>query len=655
MLTVLTLALALVAVEGSRRSVAVFHSKNLRLHDNPVLLRGSLPVVPVFVDEKLEGHHAEEAVHGLREALQAKGGELLLGLSSFLSSSPAGSVGQVVYSSHSSALDASIESTCRAAGVVPVRVHDSLLSEEDEAALQSSLQKANELSDLNFEVLGKPYAQFSLPRRVPLPEMEREVTFAPPLAAAAATAAAPSPSSTLRGEAKALALLRDYVALGDAAFSLKYQHEYFTAFPRSPELRRSLARLAASDEAKGSLNKGEVVSALLSPLIAQGCVSPRLLVHAQRSLQASSSSSDAAAAAAPNLPVWLDGLRDCQLRQEAVRKHWHARLVEPTLRLQKKGGSWDAGFSSWRGYIYRHGVMRPSPAAVAALAASGGKQRAFVLLHGFGGSIDQYTGLARELSQRGHVVFGLDSQGFGNSEKPPLSYNQYSWRDHALEFIQDHVEGEGLPLILCGNSIGGFCAASSAAVLGKERCAGVVLFNSAGRLLEEDANPEGSGYEKLAEPKDCDFLFPPYQGPAPALLSVFGKVIFALLQPNIRRTTEWLYPVNPQHVAASRLPENILRDSSDPGASEVIAAGGKLPPPRSMDGLFADFGGPVLIAQGAKDPLNDAPGRAAMFGRIASGGAVSVDLLDLGHCAMDEGAGLAAAAIDRWLGRSGVL
>jgi len=208
-------------------------------------------------------------------------------------------------------------------------------------------------------------------------------------------------------------------------------------------------------------------------------------------------------------------------------------------------------------------------------------------------------------------------------------------------------DGTPLPLILCGNSIGGFAAASSAAVLGA-RCAGVVLFNSAGRILEEDANPEDSGFEGTVEPSDAQFLFPPYQGPSPFLLSLFGKAIFGLLQPNIQRTTEWLYVSNPSHVQLSGLPESILRDSCDPGASEVIAAGGKLPPPRSMDGLFGDYGGKVLIAQGALDPLNDAKLRASMFANI-NPERVTVNLLPLGHCPMDEGSSEVAAAILRWL------
>ena len=41
-----------------------------------------------------------------------------------------------------------------------------------------------------------------------------------------------------------------------------------------------------------------------------------------------------------------------------------------------------------------------------------------------------------------------------------------------------------------------------------------------------------------------------------------------------------------------------------------------------------------MIAQGALDPLNDAPGRAQSFENISQG--VTVDLMPLGHCPMHE-------------------
>lgn len=41
--------------------------------------------------------------------------------------------------------------------------------------------------------------------------------------------------------------------------------------------------------------------------------------------------------------------------------------------------------------------------------------------------MEQFTSFAAELS-RIYTVISFDSLGFGYSEKPPLSYNQYLWR-----------------------------------------------------------------------------------------------------------------------------------------------------------------------------------------------------------------------------------
>ena len=94
---------------------------------------------------------------------------------------------------------------------------------------------------------------------------------------------------------------------------------------------------------------------------------------------------------------------------------------------------------------------------------------------------------------------------------------------------------------------------------------------------------------------------------------------------------------------------NILRDSLDPVALAVMISGSKLPPPRTANELLgATFGssssssvsdaaivegrwsGPVLIAQGMKDPLNDAVGRANMFQALRED--IEIAPLDGGHC-----------------------
>ena len=150
--------------------------------------------------------------------------------------------------------------------------------------------------------------------------------------------------------------------------------------------------------------------------------------------------------------------------------------------------------------------------------------------------------------------------------------------------------------------------------------------DSAAREREEE---RGEGRGTAVE----QALFPAYKGPPSEALRVFGSLVFSVLQPKIEQMLVWLYPSNPTR-AKQGLAGNILRDSQDPGASDVIAAGGKLPTPRSMNDLFVEYDGPVLIAQGSLDPLNDAVARAKSFEDIRAG--ISVELMPLGHCPMDE-------------------
>jgi pimeloyl-ACP methyl ester carboxylesterase len=169
-------------------------------------------------------------------------------------------------------------------------------------------------------------------------------------------------------------------------------------------------------------------------------------------------------------------------------------------------------------------------------------------------------------------VLALDSIGFGYSEKPPLSYNQYIWRDQVLDLLGKYAKNRSI--VLMGNSIGGFTAANVAASLSNDpsRCinvAGLVLFNSAGRILTpEELNRNESVI------LDNSKQFPMYRGPAPELLRIIGKAIFSLLQPRITSLCRWLYPVKPDIVETNRLSQNIYRDSEDPNAPGVIAAGG---------------------------------------------------------------------------------
>lgn len=120
-----------------------------------------------------------------------------------------------------------------------------------------------------------------------------------------------------------------------------------------------------------------------------------------------------------------------------------------------------------------------------------------------------------------------------------------------------------------------------------------------------------------------------------------------------------MYPTNPGAVDRP-LCENILRDSLDPGAINVMISGSKLPMPRTYNEVVAaDFGqafqgqkestfkGPILMAQGILDPLNDAKGRSEALEKLRSG--ITIDPLQAGHCPHDEVPDQVASSIARWL------
>ena len=137
-----------------------------------------------------------------------------------------------------------------------------------------------------------------------------------------------------------------------------------------------------------------------------------------------------------------------------------------------------------------------------------------------------------------------------------------------------------------------------------------------------------------------------------------------------------------------------------------ISHTGKLPPPMSMNALLHQYTGPVLICQGALDPLNDAKSRAAMFQIVrdsnnnsnknsnnsnnsnsnknsnnsnnsnsnknsnnssnsnsnkedsqedGSHNGITVDLLELGHCPMDENAVLVSLSMKTWMRNNNIL
>lgn len=101
-----------------------------------------------------------------------------------------------------------------------------------------------------------------------------------------------------------------------------------------------------------------------------------------------------------------------------------------------------------------------------------------VLVHGFGASAYHWRYNIVELAKK-HRVFAVDLLGFGWSDKALVDYSSNIWSDQIAAFIREVVE-DG-PVVLAGNSLGGFNSLATAARY-PELVKGVVLLNGAGRI-----------------------------------------------------------------------------------------------------------------------------------------------------------------------------
>lgn len=147
----------------------------------------------------------------------------------------------------------------------------------------------------------------------------------------------------------------------------------------------------------------------------------------------------------------------------------------------------------------------------------------------------------------------------------------------------------------------------------------LVLVNSAGPVRDDEPPEAPPG---------------PPRRPPPALLVTVGvALLMAYLERNVGPILLRCYPAAPDR-ADAWLAGEIERAAADPGALQVFASVAYLPPPRSLNALVAQFGGPTLILNGARDPLNDAAERGRRLAALCPN--ASLQLLDAGHCPHDE-------------------
>ncbi|KAL3142035.1 hypothetical protein ABBQ32_004668 [Trebouxia sp. C0010 RCD-2024] len=242
---------------------------------------------------------------------------------------------------------------------------------------------------------------------------------------------------------------------------------------------------------------------------------------------------------------------------------------------------------------------------------------AFLLVHGFGAFGEQWRGQIKALTAAGYQVYAPTFPGYGRSEKQALAYSQELWRDFLRDFVLEVV---GRPVVIAGNSIGGFISASLAADY-PSLVKGLVLLNSAGKV-------DKSYTPRTEDPSQ------PAKVPPKLLVDAASQGLFLFLRTSVARTLTRLYPVAPGN-ADEWLGQEILRAAADPGALGVFRSVFYLPKPRPLNYLIQElYGGPTLVLQGAKDPLSNAVARAKELEAACRN--VRVQMLDAGHCPHDE-------------------
>ncbi|GMI01501.1 hypothetical protein TrVE_jg12100 [Triparma verrucosa] len=322
-------------------------------------------------------------------------------------------------------------------------------------------------------------------------------------------------------------------------------------------------------------------------------------------------------------------------------------------RARSESESGDGKWFLWNGFFAKYYETPPSSALSPPSTSPD-----VVLCHGFGGSGRQLSSLAKELSKFGHRSYAPDLLGFGRSQKPRVLYTQYLWSMYLSDFTRRFVESSDV--VLGGNSIGGYTVMASASEINNVGLSttqpttptvkGIALFNSAGVLYEPDEYKSKISTEGTIRDQTLNDRLPPFAPPPSFLLNLGSTLILKGLRPRIRSTLEWLYPERTSRVT-DELAADILTDSYDFGAKNVIISGGKLPSPQSANELLdparEGFGGPVIVCQGTEDPLNDAKLRADQFERVRDD--IEIKRIAAGHCVMDEKPAEVASYLVDWM------
>lgn len=240
-----------------------------------------------------------------------------------------------------------------------------------------------------------------------------------------------------------------------------------------------------------------------------------------------------------------------------------------------------------------------------------------LLVHGFGASTDHWRKNITEL-KKDFSVWAIDLIGFGRSPKADIVYGGSLWRDQLHDFISQII---GEPVILAGNSLGGYAALCVAAQR-PESAKGLILLNSAGPFSDPEKSKK-QGRSPLNQALRKVFFSP---------VSTFLIFQYTKRRSTIRKTLEKVY-ANKEAVT-ERLIDEIRRPSDDPGAAKVFAAVFNTPEGAKVDHLLEQLERPLMMIWGEKDPWINARSRGEKFKQHYPD--LVEHYLDSGHCPHDD-------------------
>jgi pimeloyl-ACP methyl ester carboxylesterase len=267
------------------------------------------------------------------------------------------------------------------------------------------------------------------------------------------------------------------------------------------------------------------------------------------------------------------------------------------------------------------------------------EQPPLLLVHGFGASTDHWqkniAGLVDEFE-----VWAIDLLGFGRSTKADTQYSADLWSNQLYDFIHEVI---GQPVVIAGNSIGGYTALATNALF-PEQTKGAILLNPVGGFSDsQNPPPEPTAMQQMMG------------GTMKFMLNQdwVSWLIFKSVQNKnyIRKTLQKVY-VNQSEVT-EELVENIYRPSCDPGAAKTFARLFRSPKGEPANTLLEKLQNPLLVIWGEKDPwIGNAQARGAKFKQYYP--SLQEAYIDAGHCPHDDAPQVVNDLVRSWL-RSQVL